>query len=58
MFGKCTNINILFFSLEDYPEKILLDAPVAPDFLSEWVPVSRLIEGLHNEYMPLRYRLQ
>ncbi|MGB3650741.1 MAG: hypothetical protein WBA41_05955 [Rivularia sp. (in: cyanobacteria)] len=33
-------------------------APVSPDFLSEWVPVSRLIQGLHNEYMPLRYRLQ
>ncbi len=33
-------------------------APVAPCFLSEWVPVSRLIQGLQNEYMPLRYRLQ
>ncbi len=33
-------------------------APVAPCFLSEWVPESRLIEGLQNEYMPLRYRLQ
>ncbi len=33
-------------------------APVPPDFLSEWVPVNRLIQGLKNEYMPLRYRLQ
>ncbi len=33
-------------------------APVSPDFLSEWVPESRLIQGLHNEYMPLRYQLQ
>ena len=33
-------------------------APVAPYFLSEWVPEKRLIEGLQNEYMPLRYRLQ
>jgi hypothetical protein len=33
-------------------------APVAPCFLSEWVPERRLIEGLQNEYMPLRYRLQ
>ena len=33
-------------------------APVAPCFLSEWVPVSRLIQGLQNKYMPLRYRLQ
>ncbi|BAY81083.1 leucine rich repeat variant [Calothrix parasitica NIES-267] len=33
-------------------------APVAPCFLSEWVPESRLIQGLQNEYMPLRYRLQ
>ncbi|MEM1394740.1 MAG: hypothetical protein AAGG00_15905 [Cyanobacteria bacterium P01_H01_bin.150] len=31
---------------------------VAPCFLSEWVPQSWLIQGLHNEYMPLRYRLQ
>ena len=33
-------------------------APVAPCFLSEWVPARRLIQGLQNEYMPLRYRLQ
>ncbi len=33
-------------------------APVPPDFLSEWVPVNKLIQGLKNEYMPLRYRLQ
>ncbi|MEM7715367.1 MAG: HEAT repeat domain-containing protein [Cyanobacteria bacterium P01_A01_bin.68] len=33
-------------------------APVPPDFLSEWVPVKWLIQGLKNEYMPLRYRLQ
>ena len=33
-------------------------APVAPCFLSEWVPERRLIQGLQNEYMPLRYRLQ
>jgi len=33
-------------------------ATVPPCFLSEWVPVSRLIQGLQNEYMPLRYRLQ
>ncbi len=33
-------------------------APVAPGFLSEWVPARRLVEGLQNEYMPLRYRLQ
>ncbi|AFY57664.1 hypothetical protein Riv7116_5281 [Rivularia sp. PCC 7116] len=33
-------------------------APVAPCFLSEWVPQRRLIQGLQNEYMPLRYRLQ
>jgi hypothetical protein len=26
--------------------------------LSEWVPVNKLIQGLKNEYMPLRYRLQ
>ena len=33
-------------------------APVPPDFLSEWVPVNKLIQGLKNEYMPLLYRLQ
>ena len=33
-------------------------APIAPCFLSEWVPDRRLIEGLQNEYMPLRFRLQ
>ncbi|MGB3761498.1 MAG: hypothetical protein WBA07_34820, partial [Rivularia sp. (in: cyanobacteria)] len=33
-------------------------APVPPEFLSEWVPVNKLIQGLKNEYMPLRYRLQ
>ncbi|BAY81094.1 leucine rich repeat variant [Calothrix parasitica NIES-267] len=33
-------------------------APVAPEFLSEWVPVKWLTQGLKNEYMPLRYRLQ
>ena len=33
-------------------------APVAPCFVSEWVPERRLIQGLQNEYMPLRYRLQ
>ncbi|BAY80889.1 leucine rich repeat variant [Calothrix parasitica NIES-267] len=33
-------------------------AAVPPCVLSEWVPVSRLIQGLQNEYMPLRYRLQ
>jgi len=33
-------------------------APVPPDLLSEWVPVNKLIQGLKNEYMPLRYRLQ
>ncbi|MDY6902918.1 MAG: hypothetical protein SWZ49_33325 [Cyanobacteriota bacterium] len=33
-------------------------APVPPEFLSEWVPVEKLIQGLKNEYMPLRYRLQ
>ena len=33
-------------------------APVAPCFLSEWVPESPLIQGLQNEYMPLQYRLQ
>ena len=33
-------------------------AAVPPDFLSEWVPVNKLIQGLKNEYMPLRYRLQ
>jgi len=33
-------------------------ATVAPCFVSEWVPESLLIQGLQNEYMPLRYRLQ
>ncbi|MEL6458020.1 MAG: hypothetical protein AAFQ91_07185 [Cyanobacteria bacterium J06621_15] len=33
-------------------------APVAPEFLSEWVPFRCLIQGLKNEYMPLRYRLK
>ncbi|MEM6403818.1 MAG: hypothetical protein AAF757_26950, partial [Cyanobacteria bacterium P01_D01_bin.116] len=33
-------------------------APVAPEFLSEWVPVDKLIQGLKNQYMPLRYRLK
>ncbi|MEL6162255.1 MAG: hypothetical protein AAFR37_00350 [Cyanobacteria bacterium J06628_3] len=33
-------------------------ALVPPDLLSEWVPVNRLIQGLKNEYIPLRYRLQ
>ncbi|MEO1431567.1 MAG: hypothetical protein AAFV71_21415 [Cyanobacteria bacterium J06633_8] len=33
-------------------------APVPPEFLSEWVPVKWLIQGLKNQYMPLQYRLQ
>lgn len=33
-------------------------APVAPEFLSEWVPFRCLIQGLKNEYMSLRYRLK
>ncbi|MEM9928062.1 MAG: hypothetical protein AAF915_30800 [Cyanobacteria bacterium P01_D01_bin.50] len=33
-------------------------APVPPEFLSEWVGVNWLIQGLKNEYMPLRYRLK
>ena len=33
-------------------------ALVAPCLLSEWVPVTKLIQGLQNEYVPLRYRLQ
>ncbi|MEH1945405.1 MAG: hypothetical protein V7K77_00150 [Nostoc sp.] len=31
---------------------------VPPCFFSEWVPAERLIEGLRNPHMPLRYRLQ
>ena len=31
-------------------------APVAPCFLSEWVPESRMIQGLLNEYLQLRKR--
>ena len=33
-------------------------APVPPEFLSEWVPFRCLIQGLKNQYMPLRYRLK
>ena len=33
-------------------------SPVPPEFLSEWVPVDKLIQGLKNQYMPLRYRLK
>ncbi|MCJ8279513.1 MAG: hypothetical protein MJK14_06170, partial [Rivularia sp. ALOHA_DT_140] len=33
-------------------------APVSPDFLSEWVPESYLIQGLKNEYNPLWYKIQ
>lgn len=38
--------------------ELLKIAPVPEYFLSEWVPAERLIQGLHNPYMPLRYRLK
>ncbi len=38
--------------------ELLKMAPVPPCFLSEWVPSERLIQGLRNPQMPLRYRLQ
>ncbi|HEY9860440.1 MAG TPA: HEAT repeat domain-containing protein [Candidatus Obscuribacterales bacterium] len=33
-------------------------APVPDCFLSEWVPSDRLIQGLRNPYLPMRYRLK
>ncbi|MEH1991268.1 variant leucine-rich repeat-containing protein [Nostoc sp.] len=38
--------------------ELLKIGPVPPCFLSEWVPSERLIQGLRNPQMPLRYRLQ
>lgn len=38
--------------------ELLKLGPVPPCFLSEWVPAERLIQGLRNPQMPLRYRLQ
>lgn len=38
--------------------ELLKLAPVPPCFLSKWVPPERLIQGLRNPHMPLRYRLQ
>ncbi|KJH72534.1 hypothetical protein UH38_06670 [Aliterella atlantica CENA595] len=38
--------------------ELLKIAPVPPNFLSEWVPANNLIQGLRNQYMPLRYRLK
>lgn len=38
--------------------ELLKIAPVPEYFLSEWVPAERLIQGLRNPYMPLRYRLK
>lgn len=38
--------------------ELLKLGPVPPYFLSEWVPAERLIEGLRNPHMPLKYRLQ
>ena len=38
--------------------ELLKLGPVPPCFFSEWVPAERLIQGLRNPYMPLRYRLQ
>ena len=38
--------------------ELLKIAPVPEYFLSEWVPADKLIQGLRNPYMPLRYRLK
>ncbi|BAZ11925.1 leucine rich repeat variant [Calothrix sp. NIES-4071] len=38
--------------------ELLKVGAVPPCFLSKWVPPERLIQGLRNPYMPLRYRLQ
>ncbi|MEH1942264.1 MAG: HEAT repeat domain-containing protein [Nostoc sp.] len=38
--------------------ELLKIGTVPPFFLSEWVPAERLIQGLRNPQMPLRYRLQ
>ncbi|MEH2178011.1 hypothetical protein [Nostoc sp.] len=38
--------------------ELLKIGPVPPCFFSEWVPAERLIQGLGNSQMPLRYRLQ
>ena len=38
--------------------ELLKIAPVPEYFLSKWVPAERLIQGLSNPYMPLRYRLK
>ena len=38
--------------------ELLKIAPVPPNFLSKWVPANNLIQGLGNQYMPLRYRLK
>ncbi|PSF38115.1 hypothetical protein C7H19_06495 [Aphanothece hegewaldii CCALA 016] len=38
--------------------ELLKIAPVSPDFLSQWVPVKYLMDGLSNPYLPLRYRLK
>ena len=36
--------------------ELLKIAPVPEYFLSEWVPADKLIQGLRNPHMPLRYR--
>jgi Leucine rich repeat variant len=38
--------------------ELLKIAPVPPVFLSKWVPADRLIQGLRNPHLPVRYRLQ
>lgn len=38
--------------------ELLKVGAVPPCFLSKWVPAERLIQGLRNPYMPLRYRVQ
>ncbi|MDF5710103.1 MAG: hypothetical protein PUP90_21150 [Nostoc sp. S4] len=38
--------------------ELLKLGPVPPCLIGEWVPAERLIEGLRNPHMPLKYRLQ
>ena len=38
--------------------ELLKFAPVPECFLSEWVPAERLIEGLRNPHLPMRYRVK
>ena len=38
--------------------ELLKFAPVPDYFLSEWVPANPLLEGLHNPYLPNRFRIK